>query len=178
MTKEEAKILIEALALVLALAGSITALVQWRRDQSWKKAEKLDSMFKEFESSRLIQIACRVLDWKRGKFSFPDGETFVFEHADVEKSLAVHDDDKEMTFTLTQARMRDAYDAILSFFERLESAIDTGLVDEHQAIGLFGYWVKHFDTMPEHPDCGPRAMRYIARYGSHASFNSLCGRQP
>lgn len=176
MTKEEAKLLVEGLTLLVALIGSIMALIQWRRDQSWKKAEKLDGMFKEFESNRLIQIACRVLDWKRGKFSFPDGETFVFEDADVVKSLAIHDDDHEMTFTLTQARMRDAYDAILSFFERLESAIDGGLVDERQAIGLFGYWVRHFDTMPEHQDCGPRAMKYIARYGSLASFNSLCGR--
>jgi len=176
MTREEAKLLIDALTLVLAFFAGIAALVQWRRDQSWKRAEKLDSMYKEFESSRLIQIACRILDWQRGNFSFPDGEKFEFEHADVEKSLAVHDDGEQMIFTLTQARMRDAYDAILSFFERLEAAIDSGLVDAHQAVGLFGYWVRHFDTMPEHPNCAPRAMRYIARYASHGAFNSLCGR--
>ncbi len=176
MSVENAKLLIDGLTLAGATIGGIVALVQWRRDQAWKRAEKLDSMFKEFETSRLIQIACRVLDWNRGKFSFPDGDRLEFDSSDVEKSLAVHDSGDDLTFTQTQARLRDAYDAILSFFERLEAAIDSGLVDSNQAVTLFGYWVRHMDTMPEHPNCGPKAMRYIARYGSHSSFNSLCGR--
>jgi len=176
MTKEEGKLLIEALTLLLAIVASIAALVQWRRDQSWKRAEKLDSMFKEFESNRLIQIACRILDWNRGKFSFPDGDKIEFEHEDVVKSLVLHDEVKECTFTQTQARMRDAYDSLLSFFDRLESAIDGGLVDGPKALRLFGYWIQHLDKMPEHQDCGQAAMKYIARYGSLGSFDSLCGR--
>lgn len=176
MTHEEAKLLIDALTLGVAFIGGLLALVQWRRDQSWKKAEKLDSLYKEFEASRLIQIACRVLDWSRGRFTFPDGEKLEFDQADVENSLLVHDDLPELTFTPVQTRMRDAYDALLAFFERLESAIGTDLVDEQSALRLFGYWIKHLDMMPEHPNCPSRAMKYIARYSCLGTFNSLCGR--
>jgi hypothetical protein len=175
MSKEELKLLIDAIALGVAILGGIAALFQWRRDQSWKQAEKLDSMYKEFEANRLIQIACRVLDWSRGNFKFPDGEEFRFTETDVEKSFMVHGDE-ELTFTPVQVRMRDSYDAILAFFERLESAIDSGLVNSNSAMNLFGYWIRHFDMMPEHPECADRAMKYIGRYASLVNFNSLCGR--
>lgn len=175
MNKEEAKLLIDALTLCFALIGGITALVQWRRDQAWKRAEKLDSMYKEFEGSRLIQIACRVLDWSRGNFKFPDGEELRFTDEDVKKSFVVHGDE-DLTFTATQTRMRDAYDALLSFFERLESAIDGGLVNSEAAMRLFGYWVKHFDEMPEHPSCSNLSVKYISRYSCLGTFDSLRGR--
>jgi len=175
MTTENAKLLIDALTLGFAFIGGIAALVQWRRDQAWKRTEKLDSMYKEFESSRLIQIACRILDWSRGNFKFPDGEEFRFNQEDVKKSLVVHGDE-ELTFTSTQTRMRDAYDALLAFFERLESAIDGGLINQSSAITLFGYWIKHFDEMPEHKDCAGLAMKYIARYSCLSTFDSLRGR--
>lgn len=175
MNIEKAKLVIDAVTLGLGFLGGIAALVQWRRDQSWKKADKLDSMYKEFEANRLIQIACRVLDWSRGNFKFPDGEELRFTEEDVKKSLVVHGD-QELTFTAAQTRMRDAYDALLSFFERLESAIDGGLVNQGPAMRLFGYWVKHLDEMPEHPECGTLAMKYIARYASLGTFDSLRGR--
>lgn len=175
MTTENAKLLIEALTLGFALVGGIMALVQWRRDQAWRKADKLDSLYREFEGSRLIQIACKVLDWSRGKFKFQDGEEFRFDEADVLKSLAIHGD-QELTFTPTQTRMRDAYDALLSFFERLETAIQTGLIDEKSAIRLFGYWVDHFATVPEHPESADAAAQYVGRYANIISFNSLAHR--
>lgn len=172
MNKEEAKLLIDAVTLGLAGIGGIVALFQWRRDQAWKQAEKLDAMFKEFEANRLIQIACRVLDWSRGNFKFPDGEEFRFTESDVEKSLMVHGDE-ELTFTPSQVRMRDAYDALLSFFQRLESALGSGLVDKKAAKNLFGYWVSHFSMMPEHPQCATAVNRYIQQYASMGSFSRL-----
>lgn len=175
MNNEDAKLLIDALTLGFAFIGGIVALVQWRRDQAWKKADKLDSMYKEFEANRLIQIACRVLDWNRGNFKFPDGEELRFTDEDVKKSLVIHGDE-DLTFTSTQARMRDAYDALLSFFERLESAIEGGLVNSDTALRLFGYWVKHFERMPEHPGCAELAVKYITRYACLGTFDSLRGR--
>lgn len=162
--------------LVLAVLGGLIALFQWRRDQSWKRADKLDSLYKEFSADRLIQIACRVMDWNRGNFKFPDGEVFSFTHEDVEKSLAVHGVDPNLTFTSTQARMRDAYDAFLCFLERLDAAISDGLVPRKQALGLFGYWIKHFMSMPEHPGCKERALQYIANYSNLAAFERLHSR--
>jgi hypothetical protein len=171
MNTEKAKLLIDALTLGLAFLGGLVALVQWRRDQAWKRAEKLDSLYKEFEGNRLIQIACRVMDWNRGNFKFPDGEELRFDSSDVQKSLVVHGD-ADLTFTLTQARMRDAYDALLAFFERLHTAIDNGLVDQKPAGNLFGYWADHFATMPEHA-CGDAALKYIARYSDKVSFELI-----
>lgn len=175
MTNEDAKLAIEILTLGLAVLGGIVALIQWRRDQAWKKADKLDALYKEFEGNRLIQIACKILDWNRGRFRFPDGEEFTFAHEDVAKSLVVHGD-VDLTFTPTQAKMRDAYDAVLAFFERLETAIDTGLVDQGPAIRLFGYWVNHFEAMPEHPECRELAHKYIDRYANINTFYNLWSR--
>ena len=176
MTNENVKILVEVISLGIAVIGGMVALFQWRRDQSWKRAEKLDNLYKEFESARLIQIACRVLDWSRGRFKLPNGEEFSFTVEDVHKSFVIHDSSEDITFTPTQAVMRDAYDALLSFFDRLESAISTGLVDEFHAMCLFGYWVNHLDKMPEHPKCVGMVVRYIGRYGSITSFDSLVSR--
>jgi hypothetical protein len=171
MNIEKAKLVIEAVTLGVGFLGGLVALVQWRRDQSWKKAEKLDSMYKEFEGSRLIQIACRVMDWSYGKFKFPDGEEIRFLTADVLKSLMVHGNE-ELTFTSTQTRMRDSYDALLAFFIRLYTAIDSGLVDRKPAAKLFGYWVEHFAVMPEH-DCPAASRAYVAAYSDLVAFEGL-----
>jgi hypothetical protein len=171
MTTEKAKLLIDAITLGFAILGGLVALVQWRRDQAWKRAEKLDSLYKEFEGNRLIQIACRVMDWNRGNFSFPDGEQFSFNTSDVKASLVIHGA-AELTFTPTQARMRDAYDALLAFFDRLHTAIDNGLVDQKPAGRLFAYWIEHFAEMPEH-DCVGESLKYVARYSDKVSFELL-----
>lgn len=171
MDTAKAKLVIDALTLGAGALGGIVALVQWRRDQMWKKAEKLDSMYKEFEGHRLIQIACRVMDWERGNFKFPDGEELRFNDTDVLKSLVVHGAE-DLTFTATQTRMRDAYDALLAFFIRLYTAIDSGLVDRKPAAKLFGYWVNHFAEMPEH-DCAESSAKYIATYSDPVAFQAL-----
>lgn len=168
----ESKNWIDIGALVLGLVAALTALVQWRRDQAWKRANKLDALFKEFNSRRQILIACRILDWSYGKFKLSSSDEFSFTAEDVKKSLAVHGS-SELTFTQTQTRMRDAYDVLLSFFERLETAIDAGLVDQDPAMNLFGYWVRHFAEMPEHPECAEDAIRYVERYSNKLSFFML-----
>jgi hypothetical protein len=73
--------------------------------------------------------------------------------------------------------MRDAYDSMLAFFERLETAIQNGLIDEKSAIRLFGYWVDHFATMPEHPESADAAAQYVGRYANIISFSSLAHRR-
>lgn len=171
MDTEKAKILIDVVTLGAGALGGLVALVQWRRDQTWKKAEKLDSLCKEFESNRLIQIACRVMDWQRGNFKFPDGEELRFSDTDVLKSLTIHGAE-DLTFTSTQTRLRDSYDALLAFFIRLYTAIDSGLVDKKPAAKLFGYWVNHFADMPEH-DCAESSAKYIAAYSDPVAFAAL-----
>jgi hypothetical protein len=157
----------------LAVIGALAALFQWRRDQAWKRAEKLDQFYTEFNSNRLIQIACRVMDWSRGNFKFPDGDAVSFTTDDVRKSLAVHGNDPDLTFTTTQARLRDSYDAFLGFLERLHAAVEEGLVSEKPAMTLFGYWIWHFADMPEHPACADRALRYVATYSDKSTFHTL-----
>lgn len=157
----------------LVVLGSLIALYQWRRDQAWKRTEKLDALYKEFEGNRLIQIACKVMDWSRGNFKFTDGDAVEFGTEDVQKSLAAHGSDPDLTFTPTQARLRDAYDAFLSFLERLEASIDEGLVPEKPAMRLFGYWIRHFTDMPEHPGCSDKALKYVARYSDKVMFHML-----
>lgn len=175
MNVEKIKLAVEVATPALAVLGGLVALFQWRRDQGWKRAEKLDDLYREFQENRLIQIACRVLDWTSGSFTFPGGETFSFKEEDVAKSLVVHGEVEDLKFTATQVRMRDSYDAILAFFDRLEAAIAGGLVDRKNAGRLFGYWVSHFSMMPEHPECLSAVNRYILQYASMGSFSRLRG---
>jgi hypothetical protein len=57
----------------------------------------------------------------------------------------------EPEFEGEQATLRDAYDALLAFFIRLELALTTGLVDAAPARQYFGYWLIHFLSFDRHP---------------------------
>jgi hypothetical protein len=57
----------------------------------------------------------------------------------------------EPGFEAEQATLRDAYDALLAFFTRLELALTTGLVDAAPARQYFGYWLAHFPSFDKHP---------------------------
>lgn len=81
-----------------------------------------------------------------------------------------------------QATIRDAYDALLTFFNRLELAIATGLIDAEPTKAYFRYWLDHFLKMSRHEDRNhvletgtPQQMvvRYIETNGDIESVRRL-----
>jgi hypothetical protein len=85
----------------------------------------------------------------------------------VRLALRVHTDlgaDSDVAFAPPQDRIRDALDAILAFFGRLESAIANGFVDEAPAMRYFGYWLKKMYTMSEHQGAGADVQEKMRAY--------------
>lgn len=86
--------------------------------------------------------------------------------------------------TLRQPQLRDAYDALLAFFLRLELSISSGLIDADSTEAYFGYWLERFLEFDRHPDkdgkilhgVTPKAMvaGYIKLYSDPCSIKRLC----
>lgn len=160
------------------------SLHQWRRGQAWQQAQKMDDFVREFESSDLLCLVKLIIDWtRRQDVPFRDRK-LVITNSDSLLALRVHTEmGQTPKFDGEQALFRDAYDALLSFFSRLELAITTDLIKREPAKRYFAYWLQHFLIFDKHPDekqllqsQSPEQMvvRYIKAYGDSSSIARLC----
>lgn len=176
-------LLLNAVTLVGAAVAFAFGLHQWRRGQDWQRAEQMDKFIQEFQNNDLLSLAATVIDWTRREVTFR-GQPFVVTNTDALLALRDHSAMGENpVFKLEQATLRDAYDALLAFFQRLELAISTQLVDAPPAVHYFRYWLGHFLAFDKHPDVNnelkgrsPREMvaGYIEAYADPASIQRLC----
>lgn len=185
--QDETKNLWDVLLQIITLLGAALAFVvasfQWRRSQDWQRADRLDKLVEKSESDELLRLAAAVADWTSREIQFR-GQAFQVENREVLHALRFHGDIQTAPkYPGNQATLRDAYDALLSFFARLELAISTGLVDASAARLYFAYWLEHFLTFKRHLDVEhvlggqpPRAAvaKYIRNYGDRASVVRLC----
>lgn len=158
-------------------------LQQWRRGQDWQRAEQMDKFVQEFENDELLRLAATVIDWTRREVVFR-GRALVVTNTDSLLALRDHMTmGTKPVFEGEQATLRDAYDALLAFFGRLELAISTKLVDAPPALQYFRYWLEHFLAFDKHPDeknllAGklPKEMvaGYVNAYGDAASIKRFC----
>ena len=86
-------------------------------------------------------------------------------------------------FPYEQPTFRDAYDALLTFFNRLELALTTGLIDRDPARAYFSSWLERlvkFDRHKKDPnvlggmDPARLVAAYIWAYGDRPSIVRLC----
>lgn len=183
----ETKDLWDVILTLITMVGAIVAFVlgwmQWRRGQAWQRAEQLDKFVVKFESDELLTLATVVLDWYRRTVKFRE-EDFEVENDEVLLALRDHrtitDENK---FTAKQATLRDAYDALLAFFNRLELGITTGLVDSVPAKAYFAYWLERLIKFDQHraqdnvlkgADPVNLVAAYIWVYGNRESIEKLC----
>ena len=174
--------------LTLASAGTafVVGLLQWRRSQAWQRADKLDKFVDKFESNDLLRLAAVGVDWGVRKTRFGD-RALTVSNEDALPALRNHDEMPDGgEFEGEQPTIRDAYDALLAFFQRLEVSIKEKLIDARPAKAYFAYWLEHFLYFEHHPDEGhkiltsatPKAMvaGYIKVYGDPQSIKRLCRR--
>jgi hypothetical protein len=166
-----------------ATAAFIIGWMQWRRGQEWQRAEQLDKFVMKFESDPLLKLAAVVLDWSDRTVKFGEDD---FEVKNDEVLLALRDHqmiEDSNKFPGGQPTLRDAYDALLSFFNRLELAITTGLVDSEPAKTYFAYWLEKLVTFEGHEADkdvlgGEKPAKLVAAYiwvyGDVDSINNLC----
>jgi hypothetical protein len=171
---------------IVTIAGGVVAfwfgLKQWRRGQDWQRAEQMDKFVQQFEKDELLQLAATIVDWTRRTVKFRDRELTVT-NTDALLALRNHKDmGRKPVFGGEQATLRDAYDALLAFFARLELALSTKLIDVAPAKQYFDYWLEHFLSFDQHPDKkkllhskSPQEMvdGYIQAYGDPESIRRL-----
>lgn len=149
-TKNLWDVILNVIALLGAAYGFREGLRQWRRGQQWQQAEQMDKFVQQFEQDELLRLAATVTDWTRRTIPFR-GKDFTVTNTDALMALRIHTECP--SFEGQQATLRDAYDALLAFFTRLELALTGGLVDAAPARQYFGYWLAHFLSFDKHhPD--------------------------
>jgi len=149
---------------IAALVGGVFALKRWRVDQRWRRYQQLDKYMTSFENDRMLLLGTQILDWKLRPVKAPDGTTVTITSKDLVAALQVHTENPEPTFCDPQPLLRDALDALLTFFGRLESAIANGFVDESPALHYFGYWLCRMYTMEEHKGEDPNVQSKMRAY--------------
>ncbi len=149
-TKNMWDFILNIIALLGAGFGFWVGLRQWRRGQQWQRAEQMDKFVQQFESEELLQLAATTIDWTRRTITFREKE-FAVTNTDALMALRIHTEMENPSFEGEQATLRDAYDALLAFFNRLELALTSGLIDAKPAKQYFGYWLQHFLSFDKHP---------------------------
>jgi hypothetical protein len=181
------KNLFDVFLAVITMAGAAVAFfigwMQWRRGQEWQRAEQLDKFIRQFESDELLKLATVVLDWKDRAVKFR-GQDFKMRNRDVLLALRKHQSPEDPDeFPGEQPTLRDAYDALLAFFNRLEIAIKTELIDSAPAKAYFAYWLERLVTFDQHTaesdvdngaDPAKLVAKYISAYSDEESIKRLC----
>ena len=188
------KNLIDIILAVVTMIGAVVAFViglfHWRRSQAWQRAEQLDKFIEKFETDALLKLSTVVLDWNDRNVKFQERD-FAMRNDEALLALRDHRElggegseiENEDMFPGEQPHIRDAYDALLAFFNRLELSISTRLIDVTPAQAYFAYWLKRLVTFDRHPDdknvlngTTPESMvaKYIRAYGEPASIKKLC----
>jgi hypothetical protein len=150
--KDKWDVLLQVLTMGGAGLAFVIGLRQWRRDQAWKRAERMDQFVAQFEQDKLLQLAATILDWTYCSAEI-SGKEIDVENNEV--LLALRDHSKmgpNPVFKGNQMKMRRAYDALLSFFSRLEMALTMDLIDVEPDRQYFGYWLKRLVTFDRHSD--------------------------
>jgi hypothetical protein len=184
---DEAKNLYDFYLSIATLLGAAIAFLislhQWRRAQGWQRAEQLDKLIHKFETDELLRLVTLVIDWTDREITYR-GQPFSVQNDEVLLALRDHSTIKDRPmFPGEQSTIRDSYDALLSFFNRLEVAITSDLIDAESAKSYFAYWLDHFLRFDKHPDKNDvlkgtvvetTVTRYIATYGDLDSVKRLC----
>ena len=183
-TKRLCDVILSMVTIFGGVIGFVVGLRQWRRGQAWERANKLDHFIEKFETDDLLQFCATALDWTKREVTFR-GRKVVITNSDVILSLRDYRTITERPmYPGEQPLLRDAYDALMTFFQRLELSIATELIDAGHAKAYFAYWLERLVTLDRHchPDKEiPKEMSppdmisaYIKMYGDPASISRLC----
>lgn len=185
---DDTKNLVDVVLAVVAMGGAVVAFVhtirEWRASQRWKRSEYLDKFVDRFESDDLLRLACMAIDWTSRTTTYKNRKVIIL-NDDVILALRDHQEMRGQHFDGEQPAIRDAYDALLSFFCRLALAIDSGLIDADPTREYFRYWLERFITMDRHPDgsnvLGGRSSQemaagYVKAYSDGDAIGRLCDR--
>lgn len=192
--KDKLDLWMKGIGLGGAVIAFVVGLCQWHRDQAWKRQELLDDLIAHFESDSNIRIAKAAVDWRTRDVRSGDTTLRISNTGAVLALRIVGDDTQKKlcglrfgcsdycSLTPEQIALREAYDALLSFFQRLEVAVTNKKVDAEPCADYFNYWLDRLLTFRMHTVetgcvCNTREeliAGYICAYGSSDSMLRLC----
>jgi hypothetical protein len=123
---------------------------EWREGQRWKRAERRDTLIAEFEKTPLVRLGAKIIDWRAATVELGERKV-VYGSESVRAALRVHwGVAGDVAYPPPQDDLRDAFDALLTFFVKLEHEISTGLVENGPTLQYFAYWLCRLEMMSEH----------------------------
>lgn len=131
----------------------IKGLGEYRRAQQWKRSEFLASEVDRFFANPRVATALLLIDYSRIQLE-PDGrratastpQTQTLDDLLMTSALRVHTQFKDEieSFSAPEMLAREAFDEVLTGFERFDHHIEIGLIEVADAKVYLGYWVEKF----------------------------------
>ncbi|WP_336702875.1 hypothetical protein [Chryseobacterium indologenes] len=173
--------LIPSLEFILKIIGGIGALtvfiiglIQYTKEQTWKRNEFVAARAKEFNSDKMVQNTMYMLDWgKRYIELFPHEPDIEKRYAKVTREIlksALQSHKLKSNFTKTEVAIRDNFDCFLNYFEIFEQYTEAGLITSKELQPYLKYWIVTISEDIE-DDVKNSIHHYINEYGYKETQN-------
>lgn len=142
--------------------GTFLGVWQWRKDESWKRAENLMSRVSDFNETPGAHNAMLMLDWKDRNVPLWDKEKPEERYERVlraEVALAlIPETFIPYKYNPKESAIRDSFDDFLTRLANIYSFIELKLLTIDNASILMNGWIKSIKTMSESKDEYDRAL--------------------
>jgi hypothetical protein len=110
---------------------------QRERELAWNQAREVAALLDHLDANPKAKAACLMLDWTQREYKLPSGEWVSISQEETLRALRTSD----TKFTEVEAYIRDCFDAVFDYLERVNRAIEVGLVKETDLSAPLGYYV-------------------------------------
>ncbi len=110
---------------------------QREREFAWNQAKECAALLSQLDSSA-ASSALLMLDWSNRAYTLASGDVVLINAEQVHRALRT----TALNLTATEGFIRDRFDALFGLFERVERAIQVGLVREEDLLSSLGYYIK------------------------------------
>lgn len=166
--------------------GISGAFVAWRYVEG-KRIERSaagNRMIAELETDEWLRLACQMLDWTARSFQLPDeilkrripkpqgeeGGDSILVHS-TGKMLGALEEKSE--YSADEVLYRDAFDALLTWLDRLHAGLESGIFSERD-VRPVNYYVQALFAPRHHGKDAAAAMTgFIRNYYDIGRFDSL-----
>jgi hypothetical protein len=141
----------------LGILGAIVVFVLGRREyrtaQHWKRSEFLAAEIDAFFAAPRVATALLLIDYsvirldREGRRVPQDSaESLLLTDQIMASALRIHTEfpDETESFDAAEMLAREAFDEILTWFERFQHHIRIGLINSQDTQVYLGYWVEKF----------------------------------
>lgn len=170
-------LVIKVFAILGAAVAFLVGLRQYKRGQVWQRSQIVLSLIQSFEEDERIEAACAMLDWDEREVTLGEGQRIQFKNSLLLSALRVPAMDivtapgQEMAegrdaFTPEESYIRDAFDALFDFFDKLYAFRETKLLTA-QDCTYFRYWLellRDIGTYKRSPQIQQAISRYMEAY--------------